>query len=244
MVNPLPPVTAESVIESANDLSKTNFSALYTEQRMIDICANVLADEISLGANRTSSAIGRFPSEMHTYQYIAAGFTALIAATKFLTMQIEMLLKLRNPNKVLFTNPTFCVLPHDYLNSLLNCEIYVANDENFYRNETFILEGESPLIGVDPMDIQNGILPVGIDVIVTGGNYLACNQNQEILNQFYQSLPSGGTIIISSSNDYMALYVQQEVNPMWDLAQTISQLPNAYYYHMPTGIGYTVIIKN
>jgi hypothetical protein len=46
---------------------------------------------------------------------------------------------------VLFLKLGFMVSPHNYLDSLLSCPVYVPVDEDLYRSENNWLNGPTPL---------------------------------------------------------------------------------------------------
>ena len=234
-----------NTIVNAMVLSETKHSEIISDEKLKERCEKVYYNEVGLDVDRSINSIGRFPTEFHNYELIAKGLVEYYDMVNFGTMQAEMVIKTARPNAVLFTNPSFVSFPHEYLEEAFDFEVYVPNDENVYREEYVIAEGlESQLNVVDPLDIQNAIIPDGVDLIVTNGGYLTSNANPDILENLYSALPQSGIILVLISNDYTNLYAKKAQSPLWDLHERIRALPGASSYHIPTFIGFTVIVKS
>ena len=226
-------------------LSETKLSEVISDEKLKERCEKVYYNEVGLDVDRSVESIGRFPTEFHNYELIAKGLIEYYDMVNFGTMQAEMIIKTARPKAVLFTNPSFVLFPHEYLEEAFNFNVYVPNDENVYREEYVISEGlESQLNVVDPLDIQNAVIPEDVDLIVTNGSYLVSNANPNILEDLYNALPQNGIILVLISNDYTNLYAKKAQSPLWDLHERIKSLPAANSYHIPTFIGFTVIVKN
>lgn len=243
MIQPRPTNLLTS-IANAVDLSQTEFDSIITSEKLKENCSSVYANEIGLDVDRSVESIGQFPSEFHNYQLLADGLSEYVTAVRFGAIQLEMMLKVADPENVLFTNPSFVNLPHEYITLGFPFNAYIPNDENLYRAENIYSNTESSLNVLDPLDIQNGDIPTNIDMIVTNGTYLSSNPNQNILSDLYSKLSSGGIILVAISNDYMNLYSRKNVHPMVSVHDQMKQLPDATVYHVPTAIGFTVIVKN
>jgi len=231
-------------VANAKDLSKTKHQNIITDEKLKENASKVFANEVALEADRSIPAIGRFPSDFHNYEMVAKGLTEFNDVVSFSVMQAEMVINLFKPSAVLFTNAHFLVFPHEYLSAAFDFDIFVPNDENVYREEMVISNTETSLNVLDAEDIQTGNIPNSVNLIVTNGQYLTSNPDQDILLNFWNALPSGSAILILASNDYINLYSKKTQHPLWDLHEQIKELPGAFSYHIPTFIGFTIVIKN
>lgn len=242
----------------ANAMSKTLFQSNF-EEKIIGYCTEVSKYEIEdLELNRTRQEIGIYPSELHTYELISQIPQALgneipyILETNTTSVnQVEMVLKLAKPSCVLFQKANFYTFPVDYLQELGIQTIYIPNDENVFRAENIYLNSECPLEVYDYTLFEDGIIPEGIDMMVLSALHLSMSQNKELLSALYNQLPENGIIYMYNSNDFMSLYDWRdkmsknlnEEHPFFDIHSAITQLPNALFYHIPTGSGFTIIVK-
>jgi len=233
-----------NAIANAKDLSKTKHESIITNEKLKENASKVFSNEIGLEADRSVSAIGRFPSDFHNYEMVAKGVGEFNDLVSFGVMQAEMVINLFKPSAVLFTNAHFLIFPHEYLSAAFDFDVFVPNDENVYREEMVINNTETSLSVLDPEDIQAGNIPNSVNLIVTSGQYLTSNPDQDIMLNFWNALPSGGAILILASNDYINLYSRKAHHPLWDVHIQTKELPGALSYHIPTLIGFTVVIKN
>lgn len=231
-------------VAHSRDLSKTKHQNIITDEKLKENASKVFANEVALEADRSVPAIGRFPSDFHNYEMVAKGLSEFNDTVYFSVMQIEMVMNLFKPSGVLFTNAHFLIVPHEYLSTAFDYDIFVPNDENLYREEMVINNTETSLSVLNPEDIQAGNIPNSINLIVTNGQYLTSNTDQDIVLNFWNALPSGGAILICASNDYINLYSKQTEHPLWDLHLRVKELPGSLVYHIPTFIGFTIVIKN
>ena len=226
------------------DYSNTHYSEIISDQDLVDMSSSVLSNEIGLGADRSTASIGTWPGPFYVYDLIANGFTEIQNTIKFNAMQLEMILKLKNPSGVLFARCNFLLSPHNYLASLLDCPIYVPIDEDLYRSENNWLNSETPLNVVDPLDTLNGIVPEGVDTIVMSAARVPESTNSNLISDLFNALPSGGTLILTESNDFNLLYSTESLSPMYSIVQEVLALLGSKCYHIPTGVGFTIITKD
>jgi|688.fasta_scaffold00336_48 hypothetical protein len=256
-------LNAMSVSIIANDMSKTIFKSTY-EDNISEYCKQVLDYEVeSLELSRTRRDIGIYPSDLHSYEIISmakdpAKFEMIIEGRSFpvevntfLVGQLEMAIKLAKPSSIVFMSCNFFALPLDYLESLNIENVYIPNDENVYRAENIYLNRECNLNVLNPADLQNGIFPSNVDMFVANATHISMGINPNIIQEMYDHLPVNGVLYIINSNDFMAYYdnvvdisiASVEGHPMYDVNTAIAALDNALVYHIPTGAGFTVIIK-
>lgn len=233
-----------NTISNAVALSRTDHEEIVTDEKLKDNASKVYANEVGMGADRSIEAIGRFPSDFHNYEMVAKGLTEFNELVHFGAMQAEMVIKMFKPSGILFTSPHFLIFPHEYLSTAFEADVFIPNDENLYRQEAVIGDSETILNVLDSEDIQNGNIPSSINLIVTNGTYLTSDQAEETLSNLWNALPSGGAMLILVSNEYTNLYAKKTQHALWQLHQDIAALPGAKSYHIPTFIGFTVVIKN
>jgi hypothetical protein len=208
------------------------------------MASSVFANEIGLEADRSVESIGAFPNSFYGYEQVSNGHTDAMAVARFSALQLEMLLKLAKPTGVLFLKLGFMVSPHNYLDSLLSCPVYVPIDEDLYRSENNWLNGPTPLNTFDYLEVEEGILPVDVNVVVFNSQALVSDPNTEIVQNIFNSLPSGGVMIFLDNNNYQTTYVTPETDLYDDLAKLIKSIDNSKSYHISTGTGFTVLIKD
>lgn len=228
----------------AVDYSDTHYDQIISDQDLIDMASSVYANEIGLEADRSVESIGVFPNSLYTYQQVSNGHTDAMAAIRLVALQLEMLLKLAKPTGVLFFKSAFMSAPHNYLDSLLSCPVYVPIDEDLYRSENNWLNGPTPLNTVNISDIEEGIIPADVNVVVFYCTALVSSVNTDIITNVFESLPSGGIMIFMENNNYQTTYIAPEVDLYDDLANLIKSIDNSKSYHISTGTGFTVLIKD
>jgi lipoate-protein ligase A len=64
------------------------------------------------------------------------------------------------------------------------------------------------------------------------------------VQNIFSSLPSGGVMIFLDNNNYQTTYVTPETDLYDDLAKLIKSIDNSKSYHISTGQGFTVLIKD
>jgi hypothetical protein len=226
------------------EYSNSHYDEIISEQDLIDMASSVFANEIGLEADRSVESIGAFPNSFYGYEQVSNGHTDAMAVARFSALQLEMLLKLAKPTGVLFLKLGFMVSPHNYLDSLLSCPVYVPIDEDLYRSENNWLNGPTPLNTFDYLEVEEGILPVDVNVVVFNSQALVSDPNTEIVQNIFNSLPSGGVMIFLDNNNYQTTYVTPETDLYDDLAKLIKSIDNSKSYHISTGTGFTVLIKD
>jgi hypothetical protein len=242
-----------------NKLSKTLFKNLITESKIKNYCSTVLTHETEdLNLDRGIQSIGVMPSDIHNYENILIyddssdnGLESYPYNSVMLrAMQLEMAVMLYKPSSLLFYNASFWSYPVDYLESLPVENVYVPNDEDLYRAENVYLNREVQVNAVEKTDIDAGLLPDGVDMICVNGINLASKFSQDLLPLLFENLPVNGVIFIDNNNDFLQYYfngsdtkVENLTNPIYDLNAAIANLEGALVYHIPTAIGFTVIIK-
>jgi hypothetical protein len=224
--------------------SDTHYDEVISEQDLTDMASSVFANEIGLEADRSVESIGVFPNSFYGYEQISNGHTDAMAVVRLNAMQLEMLLKLAKPTGVLFFKSGFMISPHNYLDSLLSCPVYVPVDEDLYRSENNWLNAPSPLSTFDNSEVEQGIIPVGVNVVVFYSQSLVSEPNLDIVENIFSSLPSGGVMIFLDNNNYQTTYIAPEVDLYDDLAKAIKSIDNSKCYHISTGTGFTVLIKD
>lgn len=256
-------VTEQSFISTtikANKLSNTLFNTLMTQEKIKNYCNLVLNHEIEdLKLDRGVQSIGVMPSDIHNYEnFMTYDNTSNDGTESFpyhtvaaRAMQMEMAVMLYRPSSLLFYNASFWVYPVDYLENLPVQTIYVPNDEDLYRAENIYLNREVKVEAVEKEDLDNGIIPNGVDMICVNGVNIAGSIDFTLLPKLFEQLPVGGIIFIDNNNDFLQYYLNKSdtktenySNPLYDLNNAIKNLTNALVYHMPTSTGFTVIIKN
>lgn len=238
-------VNSLMIIGQANDLSKTDHQEIMTLEKQVQNSQSVYSNEVGLDVDRSVASIGRFPSEFHNYELLAKGLEFYAELSNFSGSQAEMVINLLNPTGILFVHPSFFIFTHEYLSTAFNCDIYVTNDENLYREEMVINPNtETPLNVIDYEDLKEGLLPESVNLIAINTSFLANEQNELLLEKLYESLPSKGVIMLFESNDYYNLYQKKSEHYSYQLHTRIKDLPGARCYHVPTFIGYTIVIKN
>jgi len=256
-------LNAISVAMIANDMSKTIFKNDYQEKTS-EYCKQVFEYEVDdLSMDRDRREIGIYPSDLHSYELMGKAPEAIesglingarafaIETNTFLVGQLEMAIKLAKPTSIVFMSCNFFAFPLDYLESLNIENVYIPNDENVYRAENIYLNRECNLNVLDPSDLQNGIFPSNVDMFVANATHISMGINSNAIQEMYDHLPINGVLYIINSNDFMAYYdnvassdtASAEGHPMYDVTTAISALENALVYHIPTGAGFTVIIK-
>jgi hypothetical protein len=228
----------------AVEYSNTHYDEVISEEDLQNMASSVYANEIGLEADRSVESIGVFPNSFYTYEQVSNGHTDVMAATRFNALQLEMLLKLAKPTGVLFVKSGFMTSPHNYLDSLLSCPVYVPVDEDLYRSENNWLNGPTPLSTFDSSELEQGILPADVNVIVFNSQSLVSDPNTEIVQNIFGLLPSGGVMIFMYNNNYQTTYVTPETDLYDDLAKLIKSIDNSKSYHISTGTGFTVLIKD
>jgi len=225
--------------------SKTKYQKLITDEKLKTRSHQVLEFEKSINADRSTKSIGRFPSDLHTYEILSRNLIEMLAARRYEAAQIEMIIQLSKPKKMLFTDPQFWRTPFEYLEKEFDISIFVPNDENLYREEAIIMDKETQLNVLDPLDIQNGVIPNGIDLIITSFGYLTSNPNENILKDLYDALSDNGAIFIHNSNFFSVSYTSYAVGSLaTKLHDDIRELTGSNSYHIPSFIGFTVVTKN
>ena len=224
--------------------SNTHYDEVISEQDLTDMASSVYANEIGLEADRSVESIGAFPNSFYVYEQVSNGHTDIMAAIRFNALQLEMVLKLAKPTGVLFFKSTFMISPHNYLDSLLSCPVYVPIDEDLYRSENNWLNGPTPLNTFDSSEVEQGIIPVGVNLVVFHSQALVSDPNTEIVQNIFDALPSGGVMIFLDNNNYQTTYLAPEVDIYDDLAQLIKSIDNSKSYHISTATGFTVLIKD
>lgn len=243
----------------ANKLSNTLFGNLITQEKIKDYCNLVLSHEVEyLNLDRGVQSIGVLPSDIHNYENLVVYDNTSNDKTESYpyhavaarSMQLEMVTMLYRPSSLLFYNASFWAYPVDYLETLPVDTIYVPNDEDLYRAENVYLNREVDVEVVEKSDLDNGIIPNGVDMICINGVNLSSGFDHTLLSKLFEKLPLGGVIFIDNNNDFLQYYVNKSdtkaenlSSPLYDLNLAISSLENALVYHMPTSIGFTVIIK-
>lgn len=243
----------------ANKLSNTLFGNLITQEKIKDYCNLVLSHEVEyLNLDRGVQSIGVLPSDIHNYENLVVYDNTSNDKTESYpyhavaarSMQLEMVVMLYRPSSLLFYNASFWAYPVDYLETLPVDTIYVPNDEDLYRAENVYLNREVDVEVVEKSDLDNGIIPNGVDMICINGVNLSSGFDHTLLSKLFEELPVGGVIFIDNNNDFLQYYVNKSdtkaenlSNPLYDLNLAISSLENALVYHMPTSIGFTVIVK-
>lgn len=226
------------------EYSNTHYDEVISEQDLTDMASSVYANEIGLEADRSVESIGVFPNSFYVYQQVSNGHTDIMAAIRFNAFQLEMLLKLAKPTGVLFFKSGFMISPHNYLDSLLSCPVYIPVDEDLYRSENNWLNGPTPLNTFDNSEVEQGIIPDDVNVVVFYSQALVSDTNTEIVQNIFNSLPSGGVMIFLDNNNYQTTYVTPETDLYDDLAKLIKSIDNSKSYHISTGTGFTVLIKD
>jgi len=232
-----------SMLKAVN-YSNTHYDEIISEQDLISMASSVYSNEIGLEADRSVESIGVFPNSLYTYEQVSNGHTDIMAAIRLVALQLEMVLKLAKPTGVLFFKSAFMAAPHNYLNSLLSCPVYVPVDEDLYRSENNWLNGPTPLSTVSSSDIEQGIIPADVNVVVFYSTALVSSIDTDIVTNVFDSLPSGGIMIFMENNNFQTTYVAPEVDLYHDLAELIKSINNSKSYHIPTGTGFTVLIKD
>jgi hypothetical protein len=243
----------------ANKLSNTLFGNLITQEKMKDYCSLVLSHEVEyLNLDRGVQSIGVLPSDIHNYENLVAYDNTSNDGTESYpyhavtarSMQLEMAIMLNKPSSLLFYNASFWSYPVDYLESLPVETIYVPNDEDLYRAENVYLNREVDVEVVEKADLDDGIIPNGVDMICINGVNLSSQFDHTLISKFFEKLPVGGVIFIDNNNDFLSYYLNKSdtkaenmSNPLYDLNIAINGLEDALVYHMPTSIGFTIIIK-
>jgi hypothetical protein len=251
--------SAASHCVKANKLSKTLFNSLISEPKLRDYCSKVLNYEIEeLKLDRNPNSIGAYPSDIHSYESLVTLSNSSNDGTESYpyhvlsarSMQLEMVIMLYKPSSVLFYNAFFWAYPVDYLESLPIQTIYVPNDEDLYRAENIYLNREVGVEVVEKADLDNGIIPDGVEMICVNGVNLSSGFDHSLLSRLFEALPVGGVVFIDNNNDFLQYYingsdtqVHNPANPIHDINLAIFNLPNSLVYHIPTSIGFTVIIK-
>lgn len=228
----------------AVEYSNTHYDEVISEQDLIDMASSVYSNEIGLEADRSVESIGIFPNSLYTYEQVNNGHTGAMAVIRLVALQLEMILKLAKPTGVLFFKSAFMAGPHNYLDSLLSCPVYVPVDEDLYRSENNWLNGPTPLSTVSSSDIEQGIIPADVNVVVFYSTGLVSSIDTDIVANVFESLPSGGIMVFMENNNFQTTYVAPEVDLYHDLAQLIKSINNSKSYHIPTGTGFTVLIKD
>lgn len=243
----------------ANKLSNTLFASLITEEKLKDYCSLVLSYEVNdLNLDRGVQSIGVLPSDIHNYENLVVYNNTSNDKTESYpyhavaarSMQLEMAIMLNKPSSLLFYNASFWAYPVDYLESLPVETIYVPNDEDLYRAENVYLNREVGIEVVEKADLDNGIMPNGVDMICINAVNLSGQFDHTLLSKLFEGLPVGGVIFLDNNNDFLSYYLNKSdtkaenlSNPLYDLNIAINSLENALVYHIPTSIGFTIIIK-
>jgi hypothetical protein len=243
----------------ANKLSNTLFNNLITREKIKNYCSLVLDNEVkNLNLDRGVQSIGALPSDIHNYENLVIYNNSSNDGTESYpyhavaarSMQLEMAIMLYRPSSVLFCNASFWAYPVDYLESLPVETVYVPNDEDLYRAENVYLNREVGVEVVEKADLDNGIIPDGVEMICVNGVNLSSGFDYSLLSKFFDKLPVGGIIFIDNNNDFLQYYVngsdteiQNLTNPINDMNLAIANLPDSLVYHIPTSIGFTIIIK-
>ena len=226
------------------EYSNTHYDEVISEEDLVNMASSVYSNEIGLEADRSVESIGVFPNGFYGYEQVSNGHTDAMAVARFTALQLEMLLKLAKPTGVLFFKLDFMVSPHNYLDSLLSCPVYVPVDEDLYRSENNWLNGPTPLNTFDSSELEQGILPADVNVIVFNSQSLVSDPDTEIVQNIFGLLPSGGVMIFTYNNNYQTTYVTPETDLYDDLAKLIKSIDNSKSYHISTGTGFTVLIKD
>lgn len=242
----------------SNKLSKTIFHEVVGINKLIENCQKILDyEKNTLNADRSNQSIGLPPSLIHAYEAVSYADqiedpknSYAAAVTEYMVGQVELIFQLLKPSVVvLFTNPTHS-FTYSYISSFNFEAVYVPNDEYLFRSENILEQQECPFNVVSKLSLINGEIPNDTDLLVADVTDLSSYVDMSILENIYENMKSGSAILLYNNNDFYTYYANNDEfsedkmdHPIFDINQSIKNLPNCNYYHIGSTAGVTIIIK-
>lgn len=231
-------LTNADILAVSEELSYTKheMSLLATDE--VAFCAEVAAEEKSLGLNRSRYAIA-FGDDANYYELTASGssvFSATLGATRTVH---EAFMQAVKPTSALVIGFPWAAVR--MLSQFENCHIDVANSIHLDYFERFGGAEQFQFSTVTMQNARGGALPRAYDIIYAQMSWV--NGDEELLTSLYSSLSQNGIFLINSSHDQGAVFIHGSRHPYSETFAFLSQMEGANVYQIPVGLGATVVTK-
>lgn len=206
--------------------------AVATEQAFAEA---VIAEELGLGADRSTDSIG-IHDDMNHYPHAALWSEAFATVMLHSRSVQEMLIRLANPSErlVISNNPYF-LLKLDIGN------VTIANNIHLdYMERHHDISGSEYNV-ISMQDIEAGSFATTYDMAIVGMPLI--RHDFGLIDTIYGQLPTGGSIIFTSSNDHGKLFFFNNAHDYSAVYEHIKDLVGAHLYHTPGGLGISVLTK-
>lgn len=230
------------IAKISNELSKAKYSNLMPMEEEKEKWLQVVNSELEAGADRSTDSLG-VAGNLISYEYMANGVEAMIETAKQARLVMEMIFTLKKPTNTLFAISA-ASFPLNYIESLDTENLYVLNDENLYRGETYFLNGETTANVLDYSAVYSGVFPSNLDCMCFSGVDLFAAGNEDLLSQAFSALNDNGIMVVWDTSDGTALYTQKMVTPGYQVHKKLLEIEGASIYHLPLNISFTVLTKN
>jgi hypothetical protein len=230
------------IAKVSNELSKGKYSELMSLEEEKGIWLQVINSELEAGADRSIDAIGQ-AGNLVSYEFMSLGVEEMVETALQARFVMEMIFALKKPTNTLFAISATS-FPLNYIESLNTENLYVPNDENLYRGETYFVNGETRANVLDYSDVFSGIFPSDLDCICFSGTDLFAASNQDLVSQAFSALNDNGILVVWDTSDGMSLYKQKVSTPGYQVHKKLLEIEGASVYHLPLNISFTILTKN
>ena len=195
----------------------------------------VLAEELGLGADRSTDSIG-IHDDMNHYSHAAMWSEAFATVMLHSRSVQEMLIRLANPSErlVISNNPYFLL-------ALGIGNVTIANNIHLdYMERHHDISGLEYSV-ITMQDIEAGSFAKTYDMAIVGMPLI--RHDFGLVDTIYSQLPTGGSIIFTSSNDHGKLYHFHDAHDYSAVYAHLKALPGAHMYHTTGGLGVSLLTK-
>jgi arginine/ornithine N-succinyltransferase beta subunit len=163
-------------------------------------------------------------------------------ASEYTSSYVEMLYLAAKPTKTLMSNPAFNYAIAKLMNSSTDLTL-VNNYHVDYLEHCLADENVSWNYEVKTMqDVESEDLGQFDFIFIS--TFDICH-DVSLVKNFCNALNSGGTMVISHTNDDLRVYSPEiEYTSAYEMHESIKSLSGLSVYHIPTAPGHTVVIKD
>ena len=194
----------------------------------------IVNEEIGHGMDRSIEVIS-YNDELCVYERVASNSTSFQAVNEHMRSMQEMLIRMGDPSELLVIGVPYCPLKLGVGNITL-----VNNLHLDYMERHMDISGLEYDV-VDMSDIEDSTLPKIYDMASV--HMPQVNHNFDIVKNIFAQLPTGGSIILTSTSDHGRLYEYDSAHDYVNLFSDLQDMANARLYHMSAGLGVSLAIK-
>lgn len=236
MPNVTDPIQVFTIFES---LSKTTHSQNIDGGEFVAFCNSVLAEEISLGMNRSRENLW-FIDDLIFYEMNAVGSHRFDTTTAVQRSMTEAFLMCLKPSVILNCAPMSSL----YLAKLnQNAKHLMVNSPHLDYMERF---GNIPETFdyemISPFDIEQGVFPCQYDLALIELGYI--QHSLPTVEVIVDNLPNGGVAILKCTTDAGMVVDHRANHDYFEMFTNLKNRDDVNVYHFPTGLGLAVVTKN